>query len=120
MLFPGSGPNDGEVLSPLAGEFRLFSDFELARDERTACEWQSMVANQQLMMNNFKSAMEKLAIVGHNARDLIDCSDLIPAAKAPVSKAATFPAGTGRQDVQQACPSPFPVLKTDGTSMTFL
>ena len=44
VLFPGSGPNDGEVLSPLAGEFRLFSDFELARDERTACEWQSFIS----------------------------------------------------------------------------
>ena len=84
-------------------------------DPRTACEWQSMVNNQKLMMNNFKSAMEKLAIVGHNARDLIDCSDLIPAAMPPVAKPATFPAGTTSQDVQQACPSPFPVLSTDGT-----
>ena len=44
VAFPGSGPNDGEVLSPLPGEVRLQSDFELARDPRTACEWQSFVS----------------------------------------------------------------------------
>ena len=43
-LFPGDGPNDGEVLSPLGGEFRLFSDANIARDPRTACEWQSFIS----------------------------------------------------------------------------
>ena len=43
-LFPGSGPNEGEVESPLRGEIRLQSDAELARDSRTACEWQSFVS----------------------------------------------------------------------------
>ncbi len=43
--FPGTANNTGEVESPLPtqGEMRLQSDFLLARDERTACEWQSMV-----------------------------------------------------------------------------
>lgn len=43
--FPGSPNNVGEVESPLPyeGELRLQSDFALARDPRTACEWQSMV-----------------------------------------------------------------------------
>ena len=40
-LFPGTGGNQGEVESPLKGEIRLQSDSELARDSRTACEWQS-------------------------------------------------------------------------------
>ena len=48
VAFPGTGndtgPHDGEVLSPLPGEVRLQSDFELARDPRTACEWQSFVS----------------------------------------------------------------------------
>ena len=44
VLFPGNGSNVGEVESPLAGEFRLFSDNELARDPRTACEWQSFIS----------------------------------------------------------------------------
>ena len=42
--FPGTGGNQGEVESPLAGELRLQSDAELARDSRTACEWQSFVS----------------------------------------------------------------------------
>jgi manganese peroxidase len=43
--FPGTANNTGEVESPLPteGELRLQSDFLLARDSRTACEWQSMV-----------------------------------------------------------------------------
>lgn len=43
--FPGTANNTGEVASPLpaSGELRLQSDFALARDPRTACEWQSMV-----------------------------------------------------------------------------
>ena len=36
--------NQGEVESPLRGEIRLQSDSELARDSRTACEWQSFVS----------------------------------------------------------------------------
>ncbi|EJD02660.1 manganese peroxidase 3 [Fomitiporia mediterranea MF3/22] len=112
----GINNTDGaEVDSPIpnSGEMRLQSDFALARDRRTACEWQSMVDNQQLMMNNFKSAMAKLAVVGHNPNNLVDCSEVVPQAKPPVRKPATFPAGTSRADVQQACPEPFPVLRTD-------
>ena len=80
-----------EVDSPLPfeGEMRLQSDFALARDSRTACEWQSMVDNQSLMMNNFRTAMQKLAVVGHDARKLVDCSDLVPIPKAPFPKPAT-------------------------------
>ena len=44
ILFPGTGGNQGEVESPLQGELRLQSDSELARDSRTACEWQSFVS----------------------------------------------------------------------------
>lgn len=105
-----------EVDSPIpqSNEMRLQSDFALARDERTACEWQSMVDNQPLMMFNFQTAMSKLAVVGHNPQELIDCSDVIPEPKPPVRKPATFPAGTSRRDVQQACPLlPFPILATD-------
>ena len=41
LSFPGQGGIQGTVLSPLKGEFRLQSDQQLARDSRTACEWQS-------------------------------------------------------------------------------
>ncbi len=43
-LFPGTAGNQGEIMSPLQGEIRLQSDGELARDARTACEWQSFVS----------------------------------------------------------------------------
>ncbi|KAH8116580.1 manganese peroxidase 3 [Phellopilus nigrolimitatus] len=109
-----------EVDSPIpaAGEMRLQSDYLLARDERTACEWQSMVNNQLLMQENFKSAMAKLAVVGHDPRELIDCSDLIPQALPPVAKPATFPVGTSNEGIQQVCPEPFPALGTDAGQVT--
>lgn len=31
------------------------------------------------MTTSFKAAMSKLAILGHNRADLIDCSDVVPA-----------------------------------------
>ena len=60
--FPGSDNNVGEVASPLpltsgtdTGEMRLQSDFAIAHDSQTACAWQDMINNQQLMMSSFKS-----------------------------------------------------------------
>ncbi|EJD02558.1 manganese peroxidase 2 [Fomitiporia mediterranea MF3/22] len=105
-----------EVDSPIpdSGEMRLQSDFALARDSRTACEWQSMVDNQQLMMNNFRSAMMKLAVIGQDTNSLVDCSEVIPAPLPPVNKPASFPAGTDQTDVQQACTATaFPTLSAD-------
>ncbi|KAJ7203244.1 heme peroxidase [Mycena pura] len=108
--FPGNGSNQGEVESPLAGEFRLQSDFELSRDPRTACEWQSFVNNQQLMASKFRAAMSKLAIVGQSRYLLTDCSDVIPTPKA-VTGSPTLPAGKSAADIQAACSAtPFPAL----------
>ncbi|TCD71226.1 Manganese peroxidase 3 [Steccherinum ochraceum] len=89
-LFPGTAGNQGEVESPLRGEIRLQSDSELARDSRTACEWQSFVNNQSKMQSAFKAAMLKLSVLGHNA----------------FTGAATFPAGLSHADVEQACAMP--------------
>ncbi|KAH9931128.1 manganase peroxidase [Epithele typhae] len=95
-LFPGNGSNQGEAMSPLAGELRLQSDSELARDSRTACEWQSF-----------------MTVIGHSESDLIDCSEVVqtpPAAKSD----AHFPAGLTNTDVEQACATvAFPTLPTD-------
>ena len=65
-----------------------------------------MVNDQQLMMSNFKSAMAKLAVVGHNPSALIDCSDVIPV---PVSAkfTATFPPSKSMADVNSAVRVPF-------------
>ena len=52
--FPGAdGANQGEVESPLHGELRLQSDSELARDSRTACEWQSFVSAYSSRCSSF-------------------------------------------------------------------
>ncbi|THH31802.1 hypothetical protein EUX98_g2375 [Antrodiella citrinella] len=112
-LFPGTGGNQGEVESPLRGEIRLQSDSELARDSRTACEWQSFVNNQAKLQSAFKAAMAKLSILGHNVNTLTDCSELIPVPQ-PFTKVATFPAGLSNADIEQACATtPFPTLSTD-------
>ncbi|PPQ74381.1 hypothetical protein CVT26_000683 [Gymnopilus dilepis] len=110
-LFPGNGSQPGEVLSPLHGEMRLQSDFAISQDPRTACFWQAMINNQQLMMAEFKAAMAKLQVLGQ-PRTLIDCSDVVPVPK-PFTSAIKFPASFSRKDVQIACPElPFPNLAT--------
>ncbi|OBZ66256.1 Versatile peroxidase VPL2 [Grifola frondosa] len=113
ILFPGNGSNVGEELSPLGGEFRLQSDAEIARDPRTACEWQSFITDHTSMVSKFERVMSKLAVLGHNPADLIDCSEVIPVPAAVNIAAATLPAGKSRADVQAACAAtPFPTLST--------
>ncbi|KAJ7443556.1 heme peroxidase [Mycena latifolia] len=108
--FPGNGSNQGEVVSPLAGEFRLQSDFALARDPRTACEWQSFIASHSTMTTKFRAAMSKMATLGQIREFLTDCSDVIPVPM-PLTTKPFLPAGKTRKDVQAACKaSPFPVL----------
>ncbi|KAF8528404.1 manganese peroxidase [Hysterangium stoloniferum] len=118
--FPGTSGNPGESLSPLPigdaeneGEFRLTSDFLLARDPETACTWQGFINEQEKMTSAFAAAMAKLAVVGQDTTNFVDCSEVIPAA-IPFNKAATFPATKTIADVEQACAaSPFPSLATD-------
>nr|AJK28608.1 manganese-dependent peroxidase [Peniophora incarnata] len=116
--FPGTAGNQGEVESPLAGEMRLQSDSELARDSRTACLWQANVNNQAHMMSSFAAAMAKLAVLGQDTSVMADCSDVLPRVK-PFTNAATFPAGLSNADVEQACAAtPFPTLATDPGPVT--
>ncbi|EIN12758.1 manganese peroxidase [Punctularia strigosozonata HHB-11173 SS5] len=119
--FPGSPNNTGEVASPLpltsgtdTGEMRLQSDFALARDSRTACFWQSFVNQQEFMAASFKSAMAKLAVLGHNRNSLIDCSDVVPAASTVAVAPASFPATQGPADLEITCTArAFPTLTQD-------
>ncbi|KAJ7029891.1 putative peroxidase [Mycena alexandri] len=67
----------GEVKAPFIGEFRLQSDFALARDPRTASRWKSLGSNQSLMESSFATAMAKMALLGQDAGILHDCSDVI-------------------------------------------
>ncbi|TDL16015.1 manganese peroxidase 1 precursor [Rickenella mellea] len=110
--FPGTGPHQGEVESPLAGEMRLQSDHNLARDPATACTWQSFANNHALMNSQFAAAMKKLTVLGQNTRHLIDCSEVIPVPKL-TTVTPHFPAGKTNADIEQACATAaFPHLPT--------
>ncbi|KIK70405.1 hypothetical protein GYMLUDRAFT_148876 [Collybiopsis luxurians FD-317 M1] len=126
--FPGTANNTGEVPSPLplgsgdnVGEIRLQSDFELARDSRTACFWQSMINQETLMAERFKAAMAKMAIIGQDKEKLVDCSAVVPKPLPALQKSAAYPATKSRKDVQQSCSSPFPSLTTNpGSTETII
>ncbi|KAI0061206.1 manganese peroxidase 1 [Artomyces pyxidatus] len=113
-LFPGNGSNVGEELSAQHGTFRLQSDFEISRDARSACDWQSLIVNHNTMVQKFESVMTRLATVGHNPFTLVDCSEVIPVPKKANFGAPTLPAGTTLKDIDASCrASPFPTLKAD-------
>ncbi|KAF8881775.1 fungal versatile peroxidase from pleurotus Eryngii [Infundibulicybe gibba] len=110
VAFPGTDNTEGGVISPLGGETRLQSDFEISRDPRTACEWQSFVNNQVKMQTDFKAAMRKLSLLGQDENRMIDCSEVIPVPPVLTTK-PHLPAGKTRADIQAACIfSPFPAI----------
>ncbi|TFK70626.1 manganese peroxidase 1 [Pluteus cervinus] len=112
-VIPGASLHPGEVKSPLQGEFRLQSDFALARDPRTACEWQAFITDHDLMVSRFRAAMSKLATLGQNRKRLIDCSEVIPVPKNTKVGNPLLPAGKSMHDVEASCKSkPFPCLAT--------
>lgn len=61
----------------LSGLVRLPSDLALARDSRTACDWQRFVTDQNAMRLEFSLAMAKLSLI-RQSPSLIDCSEAIP------------------------------------------
>ncbi|GLB44307.1 putative the amino acid sequence converted into a structural homology model presents the general folding and conserved residues forming the active site and substrate oxidation sites of a [Lyophyllum shimeji] len=112
-VIPGNGINVGEAMSPLQGEVRLQSDALLARDPRTACEWQSLITDQARLQSRFRAAMAKLATLGQVRSLLTDCSDVIPV-PAALKKTPTLPAGKTMADIEAACKAtPFPSLSAD-------
>ncbi|KAJ7175027.1 putative versatile peroxidase [Mycena crocata] len=118
VLFPGDGSHPGQVESPLEGLIRLNTDASLARDSRTACIWQSFATNQAKMQREFAAAMAKMALIGHSASKMVDCSDVIPVPKPLVGK-PHLPAGKTMKDIEQACASAaFPTLTADPGSQT--
>ncbi|KAF9563666.1 manganese peroxidase [Agrocybe pediades] len=110
-LLPGDGQqHTGEVLSPIAGEMRLQSDFAFAQDPRTACLWQEPINDQAFIQGKFFAAMKKLQVLGQTG--LTDCSDVIPV-PASLPGPITFPAGFSEADVISACTAtPLPSLAT--------
>ncbi|KAJ7062171.1 manganese peroxidase 3 [Mycena amicta] len=116
--FIGIGGHPGEVESAIKGTIRINTDQSLARDSRTACAWQALAANQNLMQTNFRAAMSKLALLGQNRASLIDCSDVIPVPPTLVPR-PHLPAGLTMANIEQACASsPFPTLTADPGSAT--
>ncbi|KAK0457279.1 manganese peroxidase 1 precursor [Desarmillaria tabescens] len=117
--FPGTGGNQGEAESPLAGEIRIQSDEMLARDSRTSCDWQSFANNQAKMQTDFKAAMLKLSTLGQDVSKMVDCTEVIPIPLAAAAKAAHLPAGLDMSDIEQACATaPFPTLTADPGPVT--
>ncbi|RPD53187.1 manganese peroxidase isozyme precursor [Lentinus tigrinus ALCF2SS1-6] len=110
-LFPGNGSNVGEVESPLAGEIRILSDFEIARDSRTACEWQSFITDHTSMVRKFEKVMAKLAVLGQQTKRLVDCSEVIPVPATVQLPPPMLPAGQSLEDVEASCQAtPFPAI----------
>ena len=120
--FPGLDNNTGEVSSPLpvgtgsdTGEMRLQSDQLIARDSRTACEWQSFTNDQEKFQETFPDVFGRLGLLGVDQSNLIDCSEVIPVPPPlPRGSRPHFPAGKTHADVEQACAeTPFPSFPTD-------
>lgn len=51
------------------------------------------------MMSSFKTQMAKLAVLGQNTREMVDCSEVIPVPKPRVGR-THLPAGTSLQDIE--------------------
>ncbi|KAF7428776.1 Versatile peroxidase vpl2 [Pleurotus ostreatus] len=118
-ITPGNGTNRGQSLSPIPGEFRLTSDFLLARDARTACEWQSFITDHASMVSKFEKVMDKMSTLGQIRALLTDCSDVIPVPKVALTKTPTLPAGRSLADIEAACrATPFPALTADPGPVT--
>lgn len=62
---PAAGEAAAQVPGALVaqGEMRLQSDFAIAHDSRTACAWQDMINNQNLIMSSFKNVCFILSAV---------------------------------------------------------
>ncbi|EJD37601.1 generic peroxidase [Auricularia subglabra TFB-10046 SS5] len=103
ILFPGSGPNPGELMSPLPGEFRLQSDKRFSLHNETACAWQENALSQSAMASNFQTAFTKLSLLGHDQNSLLDCSELIAQAPPATASQGFFPAGKTMEDLEIGC-----------------
>ncbi|KAF8578976.1 class II peroxidase [Ramaria rubella] len=118
----GSTNSTRDVASPLpfasgdlSGVLRLRSDYAIARDARTACQWQGFINKQTEMTRAFKVAMAKLAVVGQDTTDFVDCSEAVPVPVSTSVKHTTYPLSKTERDVEQFCKAPFPKLSASGS-----
>ncbi|KAF5364631.1 hypothetical protein D9758_005559 [Tetrapyrgos nigripes] len=119
-MWPGNGSNPGEAMSPFPDEFRLQSDHLLARDDRTACYWQSFIEDESVLGPRFAKAMEKMSLVGQDVDSLIDCSHMVPDSVAAASvRGPHLPAGKSLADIEASCKDrPFPTISADSGPQT--
>jgi len=111
-IFPPNAIRGPIVGTAINGTIRLQSDFELARDPRTACTWQAYALDHQLMSYSFGAAFFKMGLLGQaRNRKLIDCSPVIPP-PARIVDIIEFPPQQFLKDVDQSCIIPFPHLPT--------
>ncbi|KAI0808927.1 manganese peroxidase isozyme precursor [Irpex lacteus] len=103
--FPGNGSNRGEALSSSPHQLRIQSDYNLARDSRTSCAWQSYITDQEKMNHDFVKVMHKVSTLGQDMSNLVDCSDVVPAPKSlpRFQKSAALPPGKSIDDIETSC-----------------
>ncbi|KAH8091363.1 manganese peroxidase 2 [Cristinia sonorae] len=119
--YPGDSSALAEDKSPLRGQFRIHSDGLLARDHRSACEWQSFITDQDGMNRKFARVMAKVSLLGQDPSKLVDCSEVIPDVRPARRQRAVLPAGKTRKDVEANCvESSFPSLNTQPGPPTFI
>ncbi|KAG6920086.1 hypothetical protein DXG01_010154 [Tephrocybe rancida] len=124
VVINSTGGNQGEVQSPLPGELRLQSDhdnltfgtvtlLQIARDARTACQWQSFANNQAKMQSEFAAAMLKMSLLGQNKAKMVDCSEVMPVPPA-LKSTVHLPAGKVMKDIEHANKYPTAVSSAPG------
>ena len=64
------------------------------------------------MTKAYRDAMAKLAVLGQDTSNMIDCSEVIPEPKPlpAANRQTVFPPGFTNADVDQAVPIPFPCV----------
>ena len=64
------------------------------------------------MSKDFRDAMAKLAVLGQDTSNLIDCSEVIPEPQTlpAANRQSVFPPGFYNANVEQSVPFPFTVL----------
>ncbi|KAJ6528014.1 heme peroxidase, partial [Mycena sp. CBHHK59/15] len=93
---PGVGGNAGQVNRPSKASshphaWQSFASQSSLRNQNST-NIANASTNQAKMQSEFKAAMLKLSLIGQNAKNMVDCSDVIPVPK-PVIGTPHLPAG---------------------------
>ncbi|KAF7351756.1 Peroxidase [Mycena sanguinolenta] len=64
----------------LPGTFKLDSDVNFATNPTTATDFKHFIGKQATWITEYAAAHEKMSLLGFQARDLTDCSEILPLA----------------------------------------